>query len=334
MLGLRDRAHCQIPRFLPGELGLVEEDPHQLGNRERRVDVVHLDRRFLGKRRPSDFRPLGSGGRDRRARTSRGRPPEGIGSPGPRRASPRGIGRASRLPPRAPPPRAPPRANPKIPERGPPTAGACSPCARRTQRSADRAARRANSWGARGSNSTIRRPWRRSSRASPRPPRPAARLPKDRGAKAKYRSRAIANHRGAWRASRRIRSVGRVPWPGSPPRPWNRGGTRPRGRARPRRGGSERRVAFLLENRRGVDPNFLAEPGEVLRKAKIGDMAGERPPGQMLHREEVHPLRVLLFGSSLRSRSSAARSRLAPRGPAPRTHGAASRSRGRSRDHW
>ena len=40
----------QIPRFVPSQLVLVHQEPHQLQDRQGRVGVVHLDRRLVGKR--------------------------------------------------------------------------------------------------------------------------------------------------------------------------------------------------------------------------------------------------------------------------------------------
>ena len=45
-----ERPPRQVPRLVPAETRLVEEDPHQLGDRERRVGVVELDGDLFGKR--------------------------------------------------------------------------------------------------------------------------------------------------------------------------------------------------------------------------------------------------------------------------------------------
>ena len=47
-----ERALREIPGLVPPELRLVEEDPHQLGDRERRVRVVELHRDLVGQRGP------------------------------------------------------------------------------------------------------------------------------------------------------------------------------------------------------------------------------------------------------------------------------------------
>ena len=49
---VRERALREIPGLVPSELRLVEEDPHQLRDRERRVRVVQLHRDFVGQRGP------------------------------------------------------------------------------------------------------------------------------------------------------------------------------------------------------------------------------------------------------------------------------------------
>ena len=47
-----ERALREIPGLVPSERRLVEEDPHQLGDRKRRVRVVELHRHFVGQRGP------------------------------------------------------------------------------------------------------------------------------------------------------------------------------------------------------------------------------------------------------------------------------------------
>ena len=49
MVGIRDGAPREIPRAIPRKILLVDEDPHQLGHRERRVRVVELDRDLVGE---------------------------------------------------------------------------------------------------------------------------------------------------------------------------------------------------------------------------------------------------------------------------------------------
>ena len=42
----------QIPGFVPSELCLVEQNPHQLRHRHGRMRIVELNRNFVGKRAP------------------------------------------------------------------------------------------------------------------------------------------------------------------------------------------------------------------------------------------------------------------------------------------
>jgi len=37
------RADRQVPRFIPGEPGVIEQNAHQLGNRHRRVCIIQLN---------------------------------------------------------------------------------------------------------------------------------------------------------------------------------------------------------------------------------------------------------------------------------------------------
>ena len=52
VVGVRQGADGQVPRLVPAELGLVEQDAHQLGDGHRRVGVVELDRDLVRQRRP------------------------------------------------------------------------------------------------------------------------------------------------------------------------------------------------------------------------------------------------------------------------------------------
>ena len=42
----------EVPGLIPSEVRVVEQNPHQLGDRQRRVRVVELDGDFFGKRVP------------------------------------------------------------------------------------------------------------------------------------------------------------------------------------------------------------------------------------------------------------------------------------------
>ena len=50
VVGVREHAARDGPRALPVDLVLVDQQPHQLGDRERRVRVVQLDRDRVGQR--------------------------------------------------------------------------------------------------------------------------------------------------------------------------------------------------------------------------------------------------------------------------------------------
>ena len=52
VVGVGERAHGQVPGLVPAEVGLVEQDAHQLGDRDRRVRVVELDGDLVGQRVP------------------------------------------------------------------------------------------------------------------------------------------------------------------------------------------------------------------------------------------------------------------------------------------
>ena len=47
-----ERSPGEVPGLIPSEVRLVEQDPHQLGDGQRRVRVVELDGDLLGKRAP------------------------------------------------------------------------------------------------------------------------------------------------------------------------------------------------------------------------------------------------------------------------------------------
>ena len=52
MVGVRQRSSRQVPGFIPSQLRLVEQNPHQLRHRHRRMRIVELDRDLVGKRAP------------------------------------------------------------------------------------------------------------------------------------------------------------------------------------------------------------------------------------------------------------------------------------------
>ena len=52
VVGVGQRPAGQVPRLVPAEPGLVEEDPHQLGDGQRGVGVVELDRDLVGEGLP------------------------------------------------------------------------------------------------------------------------------------------------------------------------------------------------------------------------------------------------------------------------------------------
>ena len=67
MIGVRQSLLCKVPGLVPTEVRFVEQNPHQLRHRHRRVRVVELDGDFLGAVRSSRHCPRGSAARDRPA---------------------------------------------------------------------------------------------------------------------------------------------------------------------------------------------------------------------------------------------------------------------------
>ena len=61
VVGVGQRADGQVPRLVPAELGLVEQDAHQLGHGHRRVRVVELDGDLVGQGRPVVVRAAEAG---------------------------------------------------------------------------------------------------------------------------------------------------------------------------------------------------------------------------------------------------------------------------------
>ena len=51
-------AHRQVPGLIPAEMGIVEEDSHQLGDGHGRMSVVELDGHLLGQGLPGITAPL------------------------------------------------------------------------------------------------------------------------------------------------------------------------------------------------------------------------------------------------------------------------------------
>src|SRR5437870_5248220 len=49
---VRQRPLGEVPRLIPSEVSLVEQDPHQLGDGDCRVSIVELDGDLFGKRAP------------------------------------------------------------------------------------------------------------------------------------------------------------------------------------------------------------------------------------------------------------------------------------------
>ena len=49
VVGVAERGHRDVPRLVPVELTLVDQQPHQLGDTDRRVGVVELQRESLGE---------------------------------------------------------------------------------------------------------------------------------------------------------------------------------------------------------------------------------------------------------------------------------------------
>ena len=58
VIGVAERAHRQIPRRVPRQLVLVDEQPHQFRHRDRRVGVVELDGPLVRQRRQRQVRAL------------------------------------------------------------------------------------------------------------------------------------------------------------------------------------------------------------------------------------------------------------------------------------
>ena len=52
VVGVGQGAHGQVPRLVPAQPGLVEQDPHQLGDGQRGVGVVELDGDLVGQGLP------------------------------------------------------------------------------------------------------------------------------------------------------------------------------------------------------------------------------------------------------------------------------------------
>ena len=52
MIGVGQGPAGQVPRLVPVEPGLVQEDPHQLRDSQRGVGVVELDRNLVGECAP------------------------------------------------------------------------------------------------------------------------------------------------------------------------------------------------------------------------------------------------------------------------------------------
>ena len=93
VVGVGQGADGQVPRLVPAELGLVEQDAHQLGDGHRRVGVVELDGDLVGRGAASRCRGGGTGRRCRPASRRRGSTPGRTGATGPGASSRRGRGR-------------------------------------------------------------------------------------------------------------------------------------------------------------------------------------------------------------------------------------------------
>jgi hypothetical protein len=52
MIGVGERPDGQVPCFVPAQVGLIPQDAHQLGDGQRRMSVVELDRDLIGERMP------------------------------------------------------------------------------------------------------------------------------------------------------------------------------------------------------------------------------------------------------------------------------------------
>ncbi len=58
VIGVGQSPSRNIPGFVPAEMRLVEQDPHQLGNRQGRMRVVQLDRDLVGNELPIPVAPV------------------------------------------------------------------------------------------------------------------------------------------------------------------------------------------------------------------------------------------------------------------------------------
>ena len=67
VIGVRQSLLRKVPGFVPSEVRFVEQNPHQLRYRHRRMRIVELNRDFLGKRAPIGVARAGSAARDRPA---------------------------------------------------------------------------------------------------------------------------------------------------------------------------------------------------------------------------------------------------------------------------
>ena len=52
MIGVGERALGDVESLIPPEMGFVEQNAHELRRRQRRMRIVHLDRRLVGQRPP------------------------------------------------------------------------------------------------------------------------------------------------------------------------------------------------------------------------------------------------------------------------------------------
>src|SRR6201988_5053900 len=55
VVGIGKRAYGEIPRLIPAEVRLVEQNAHQFRYRKRGVSVVQLDRRVVRQSGPAGF---------------------------------------------------------------------------------------------------------------------------------------------------------------------------------------------------------------------------------------------------------------------------------------
>jgi hypothetical protein len=49
VVGVAEGGHRDFPGLVPGQVVLVDQEPHQLGDGDGRVGVVELDRPFAGQ---------------------------------------------------------------------------------------------------------------------------------------------------------------------------------------------------------------------------------------------------------------------------------------------